>query len=132
MTRGAADSGRPGTAARRVSDAARPGFGSRRRHLAARRASGAVAAWGDEPALFFFSSSGRVEIHSPSSCKRWLTSPVTRSMPHDFDLWPRPPSMPAPCTMVFGFCWMKSGVAAIVLPIVMMDQPMTILAVWLS
>ena len=37
--------------------------------------------------------------------------------------------MPAPCTMVFGFCWMKSGVAAIVLPIVIMDQPMTILAV---
>ncbi len=38
--------------------------------------------------------------------------------------------MPAPCTMVFGFCWMKSGVAAIVLPIVIMDHPMTILAVW--
>ena len=38
--------------------------------------------------------------------------------------------MPAPCTMVFGFCWMKSGVAAIVLPIVIIDQPMTILAVW--
>ena len=38
--------------------------------------------------------------------------------------------MPAPCTIVFGFCWMKSGVAAIVLPIVIMDHPMTILAVW--
>ena len=65
--------------------------------------------------------------------------------------------MPAPCTIVFGFCWMKSGVAkdrladrhyrssddhpgglvfllvvgvaAIVLPIVIMDHPMTILAV---
>ena len=38
--------------------------------------------------------------------------------------------MPAPCTIVFGFCWMKSGVAAIVLPIVIIDQPITILAVW--
>ena len=29
-----------------------------------------------------------------------------------------------------GAHWMKSGVAAIVLPIVIMDHPMTILAVW--
>jgi hypothetical protein len=63
----------------------------------------AVAAWeGRAYSSSFFSSSGRfpepLKYHSPSS-----------SMPYT-----NPPSMPAPCTIVFGFCWMKSGVAACV------------------
>ena len=67
------------------------------------RRVGAVAAWeGRAYSSSFFSSSGRfpepLKYHSPSS-----------SIPYT-----NPPSIPAPCTMVFGFCWMKSGVAACV------------------
>ena len=63
----------------------------------------AVAAWeGRAYSSSFLSSSGRfpepLKYHSPSS-----------SMPYT-----NPPSIPAPCTIVFGFCWMKSGVAACV------------------
>ena len=68
----------------------------------ARRVGAGAALEGRAYSSSFFSSSGRLpeplKYHSPSS-----------SMPYT-----NPPSMPAPCTIVFGFCWMKSGVAACV------------------